>query len=70
MNGMPTATSAFCISRSGRPAQPIFEGLLRRGVIVRPIAGYGLPRHLRVSIGTEAENRRFLAALDQTLEAA
>jgi histidinol-phosphate aminotransferase len=41
--------------------------LLRQGVIVRPIGGYGLPNHLRVTIGLEAENARFLAALEQAL---
>lgn len=46
-----------------RPAMPVFEALLREGVIVRPLAGYGLPDHLRVSIGTATENARFLAAL-------
>jgi histidinol-phosphate aminotransferase len=34
---------------------------------VRPVAGYGMPDHLRVSVGLEAENRRFLAALEQVL---
>lgn len=37
--------------------------LLQLGVIVRPIAGYGLPNHLRVTIGLDAENARFLEAL-------
>lgn len=37
--------------------------LLRQGVIVRPIAGYGLPNHLRVTIGRADENERFLQAL-------
>ena len=41
--------------------------LLRQGVIVRPIAGYGMPEWLRVTIGTEPENRRFLDALDQAV---
>ncbi len=49
----------------GRPAAPIYDALLRKGVIVRPIANYGLPRHLRVTVGTEAENQAFLTALDQ-----
>ena len=49
-------------------AKRVFEALLRQGVIVRPIAGYGLPNHLRVTIGTEAQNRRFLAALDKARE--
>jgi histidinol-phosphate aminotransferase len=43
------------------------QKLLRQGVIVRPIGGYGLPEWLRVTIGTEAENARFLAALEQAL---
>lgn len=46
-----------------RDAKPIYEALLREGVIVRPIGNYGLPNHLRVSIGTEAENQRFIDAL-------
>lgn len=41
--------------------------LLKQGVIVRPIGGYGLPNHLRVTIGTETENARFLEALDKAL---
>ncbi|MCL2523746.1 MAG: histidinol-phosphate transaminase [Betaproteobacteria bacterium] len=41
--------------------------LLRQGVIVRPIGGYGLPEWLRVTIGTEAENACFLAALAKAL---
>jgi len=43
--------------------------LLQQGVIVRPIGGYGLPNHLRVTIGLEAENLRFLEALDKALRA-
>lgn len=47
----------------GRPAAPAYEALLREGVIVRPIGGYGMPNHLRVTIGLPQENERFLAAL-------
>jgi histidinol-phosphate aminotransferase len=50
-----------------RPGQPIYEALLRLGVIVRPVANYGLPNHLRISIGTPAENQFFLKALADTL---
>ncbi|MEQ1559155.1 MAG: histidinol-phosphate transaminase [Methyloglobulus sp.] len=50
-----------------RPAQPVYEALLRLGVIVRPIANYGLPNHLRISIGTHVENQFFLKALAETL---
>jgi histidinol-phosphate aminotransferase len=41
--------------------------LLKQGVIVRPIGGYGMPNHLRVTIGLEAENQRFLEALEKSL---
>lgn len=42
--------------------------LLQQGVIVRPIAGYGMPEWLRVTIGTESENVRFLDALAQAMQ--
>jgi histidinol-phosphate aminotransferase len=48
-------------------AAGVFQRLLRAGVIVRPIAGYGLPEHLRVSIGLAGENARFLDALEHAL---
>ena len=41
----------------------VFDALQRRGIIVRPMDGYGLPRHIRVTVGTRGENRRFLDAL-------
>ena len=41
----------------------INASLLSQGVIVRPIGGYGLPNHLRVTIGLDSENSRFLDAL-------
>ncbi len=47
---------------------PVYERLLRQGVIVRPVANYGLTTHLRVTIGTPSENGRFLQALDAVLK--
>src|SRR5574343_168300 len=44
------------------------QKLLQQGVIVRPIGGYGLPEWLRVTIGSEPENARFLDALEKALE--
>jgi histidinol-phosphate aminotransferase len=41
--------------------------MLREGVIVRPIAGYGMPEHLRVTVGLAEHNDRFLAALGRAL---
>jgi histidinol-phosphate aminotransferase len=49
-------------------AAAINAGLLRHGVIVRPVAGYGMPRHLRVSIGLPHENQRFLDVLAGLLD--
>lgn len=51
----------------GRPAAPVNEALLKRGVIVRPIGNYGMPNHLRISIGLESENARFIAAFEDVL---
>jgi histidinol-phosphate aminotransferase len=48
-------------------AGAVFESLLRQGVIVRPVGGYGLPDHLRVTVGLPEENERFLAALAAAL---
>jgi histidinol-phosphate aminotransferase len=53
----------FMLVDCGRPGVPVYDSLLRAGVIVRPVAGYGLPNHLRISIGTIAQNQRLLAAL-------
>ncbi|WP_020160700.1 histidinol-phosphate transaminase [Methylobacter marinus] len=50
-----------------QPGLPVYEALLRKGVIVRPVANYEMPSHLRVSIGTEEENRIFLNALSDIL---
>ena len=49
-------------------ASEVYGKLLRQGVIVRPIAGYGMPEHLRVTVGTPKENARFLEALESALD--
>jgi len=56
----------FLLIRVGAAAT-VYEALLRQGVIVRPVASYGLPEHLRVTVGLPEENRRFLAALKTAL---
>jgi histidinol-phosphate aminotransferase len=48
-------------------ANSIFQRLLKRGVIVRPVGGYGMPGYLRVSTGLDHENARFLEALKESL---
>ncbi len=55
----------FILFKSPGPAREVYDKLLRKGVIVRPMGGYGLPEWLRVSIGTAVENRRFISALKE-----
>ena len=50
-----------------QPGLSVYEALLHKGVIVRPVGVYELPNHLRISIGTKAENQRFLEALTDIL---
>jgi histidinol-phosphate aminotransferase len=51
-------------------AGAVYQELLKRGVIVRPIANYGLPEWLRVTVGLPEENAAFLRALEAALAAA
>jgi histidinol-phosphate aminotransferase len=58
----------FVYADTGTPdARPVFEALLHEGVIVRPLAGFGAPGALRVSVGTPEENDECLAALARVL---
>jgi histidinol-phosphate aminotransferase len=55
---------------AGDPAMPVYERLLRAGVIVRPVGNYALKGWLRVSVGLPEENATFLAALPGALPGA
>lgn len=57
----------FLLVDFGREAAPIESALLQRGVVSRPMVGYGLPTCLRITVGTRDENRRLLRALDGAL---
>lgn len=63
---VPTVTNFFLIE-GPVPGRQIYDKLLREGVIVRPLENYGLPKYFRVNVGTPAENRRFIAALEKVL---
>ncbi len=67
--GLPfTPTFAnFILVDVKRPCRPVFDALLRRGVIVRTGDVFGLPTHLRVTIGTPGQNARFVDALEAVL---
>jgi histidinol-phosphate aminotransferase len=59
---LPSAAN-FVLCDLGRSAAAVNEALLRQGVIVRPVANYGLPNHLRITTGTAVQNERVLAAM-------
>lgn len=63
---LPSAGN-FVLIDCARPAAPVYEALLRQGVIVRPVGNYQLPDHLRITIGTQPQNERMLGALKQAL---
>jgi len=57
----------FVLIDTGRPSAPLYDRLLREGVIVRPMAAWGLPNHLRVSVAAERDQPRVIAALNRVL---
>ncbi|GAB4431061.1 MAG: histidinol-phosphate transaminase [bacterium] len=58
----------FVLLKSPNGGVALYNALLKEGVIVRPVGGYGLPDHVRVTIGTDKENRRFITALKKVLK--
>ncbi len=67
--GIPYIPSVgnFISFDTGGPAIGVYEQLLKKGFILRPIGEYGLPDFLRVTIGTEEENREFLDVLPDVM---
>lgn len=63
---IPSVGNFLCFAVPGDAAD-VYSALLQEGIIVRPVANYGLPRHLRVTVGLEDENARFLDALKKVL---
>ncbi|MGH7873331.1 MAG: histidinol-phosphate transaminase [Candidatus Binatia bacterium] len=57
----------FILVRVGK-GQEVFKRLLAQGVIVRPMDGYRLPEHVRVTVGTMVENRKFIDALQKVIQ--
>jgi histidinol-phosphate aminotransferase len=66
LRAIPSVGNFICVDM-GRPGAELYQALLREGVILRPLANYGLPNHLRISVGTEAQNARCLDALGKIL---
>ncbi len=65
LNWVPSAVN-FVLVQVGQ-GRHVFEALERKGVIVRPMDGYGLPEYIRVTVGTKAENERLLESLAEVL---
>jgi len=66
---IPSVGNFICVKMpDGINAMAVNDGLLQLGVIVRPVANYEMPEYLRVSIGIEAENQAFIAALEKVLK--
>jgi histidinol-phosphate aminotransferase len=63
----PTQSNFFLIDVA-RDAQAVFEAMLRKGVIVRSMRGYGFPQFIRINVGTPEENQRFIAALRAVID--
>ena len=59
----------FIMLHLGQLGADVSDALLQKGIIVRPIAGYGYPNAVRVTIGTQQENERFITALRHILQA-
>lgn len=66
VNWIPSQTN-FLLVGTPVEGQKIYDSMLRSGVIVRPMAGYGLVRYLRITIGAEDEIERCLAAFGKAL---
>ena len=67
LDWIPSAGNFICVD-CGQEAAPVYQLLLREGVIVRPVANYGLPQHLRITISTETDNQRLIQALEKVLK--
>lgn len=62
----PSETNFFLIDVKG-DATTLYETMLKRGVIVRSMKAYGFANFIRINVGTDQENNRFLQALEQAL---
>jgi histidinol-phosphate aminotransferase len=66
---VPPSHGNFVFAPLGRPAGPVYEQMLSRGVMTRQLGGYGFREALRITVGTAEQNERVIAALTQALAA-
>ncbi len=58
----------FILFDAGRDGTEVFQALLKKGIIVRDMKAYGLPKHIRVTVGKQSENEAFIRTLQQVLK--
>jgi histidinol-phosphate aminotransferase len=68
---IPSVGNFICVDMesTAQTGMEIYNKLLHQGVIVRPVENYGLPNHLRVTVGLKQENEKFIRALESILSA-
>lgn len=67
LDAIPSVANFITVDVAGE-ASRVDQALLREGCITRPVANYGMPNHLRISIGLDEENDRLLATLAKVLK--
>ncbi len=66
LNFIPSIANFIAVNVN-KDAMPVYESLLREGVIVRPVASYNMPNFLRITVGNQQQNERVLKALQKVL---
>ncbi len=66
LNFIPSIANFIAVNVN-RNAMPVYESLLREGVIVRPVASYNMPNFLRITVGNQQQNERVISALKKVL---
>jgi histidinol-phosphate aminotransferase len=56
----------FCLTQN-ETQMSVFENLLKKGIILRPVGNYGFPKYLRMTIGQADENKKAIAAIEKML---
>ncbi len=66
LNYIPSHTN-FILIETPLNAKDLYAQMLKEGVIIRPMDGFGLPKYIRVNVGLMEENRKFISALEKSL---
>jgi histidinol-phosphate aminotransferase len=67
LDPIPSEANFVCVGVN-RSAEEVFQQLLTRGLIIRPLTAFSMPRHIRITVGKPEENQDFLKSLAEVLE--